>query len=66
MSETLLRGFGRILGAAIVVGAAVATLWVWWLTYRGKMHDDPTAFAFRDWGSYVLGTLTLGVMWLAT
>jgi 4-hydroxybenzoate polyprenyltransferase len=39
---------------------------VWWLTYRGKMHDDPTAFAFRDWGSYLLGALTLGVMWLAT
>jgi len=39
---------------------------VWWLTYQGKMHDDPTAFAFKDWGSYVLGALTLGVMWLAT
>jgi 4-hydroxybenzoate polyprenyltransferase len=39
---------------------------VWWLTYRGKMHDDPTAFAFKDWGSYLLGALTLGVMWLAT
>jgi 4-hydroxybenzoate polyprenyltransferase/phosphoserine phosphatase len=39
---------------------------VWLLTYRGKMHDDPTAFAFKDWGSYVVGALTLGVMWLAT
>ncbi|HEX5219415.1 MAG TPA: UbiA family prenyltransferase [Verrucomicrobiae bacterium] len=39
---------------------------VWWLTYRGKMHDDPTAFAFKDWGSYLLGALTVGVMWLAT
>jgi 4-hydroxybenzoate polyprenyltransferase len=39
---------------------------VWWLTYRGKMHDDPTSFAFKDWGSYLLGASTLGVMWLAT
>lgn len=39
---------------------------VWLLTYRGKMHDDPTAFAFKDWASYLIGALTLGVMWLAT
>lgn len=39
---------------------------VWYLTYRGEMHDDPTAFAFKDWGSYVIGALTLAVMWFAT
>ncbi len=39
---------------------------VWLLTYRGKMHDDPTAFAFKDWASYLIGALTLAVMWLAT
>jgi 4-hydroxybenzoate polyprenyltransferase len=39
---------------------------VWFLTHRGQMHDDPTAFAFKDWVSYVIGALTLGVMWLAT
>lgn len=39
---------------------------VWFLTYRGDMHDDPTAFAFKDWGSYVIGALTLAVMWFAT
>ncbi len=39
---------------------------VWLLTYRGKMHDDPTAFAFKDWVSYLTGLLTLAVMWLAT
>jgi 4-hydroxybenzoate polyprenyltransferase len=39
---------------------------VWLLTYRGKMHDDPTAFAFKDWVSYLVGALTLAVMWLAT
>jgi 4-hydroxybenzoate polyprenyltransferase/phosphoserine phosphatase len=39
---------------------------VWILTYRGKMHDDPTAFAFKDWVSYLIGALTLGVMWWAT
>jgi len=39
---------------------------VWRLTYRGRMHDDPTAFAFKDWASYVIGALTLLVMWFAT
>lgn len=39
---------------------------VWRLTYRGQMHDDPTAFAFKDWASYVIGALTLVVMWFAT
>jgi 4-hydroxybenzoate polyprenyltransferase/phosphoserine phosphatase len=39
---------------------------VWYLTYRGQMHDDPTAFAFKDWASYLIGALTLVVMWLAT
>jgi 4-hydroxybenzoate polyprenyltransferase len=39
---------------------------VWRLTYQGRMHDDPTAFAFKDWASYVIGALTLLVMWLAT
>ncbi len=39
---------------------------VWFLTYRGDMHDDPTAFAFKDWASYVIGALTLAVMWFAT
>ena len=39
---------------------------VWFLTYRGDMHDDPTAFAFTDWVSYLIGALTLAVMWFAT
>jgi 4-hydroxybenzoate polyprenyltransferase len=39
---------------------------VWFLAHRGQMHDDPTEFAFKDWISYLIGGLTLGVMWLAT
>lgn len=39
---------------------------VWLLAHRGKMHDDPTAFAFKDWVSYAVGAATLAVMWLAT
>ena len=39
---------------------------VWFLTHRGQMHDDPTAFAFKDWVSYAIGALTLAVMWFAT
>jgi multidrug resistance efflux pump len=40
MNHTVLRGLGRLLGAAIVLGAAVSTLWVWWLTYRNPRTDD--------------------------
>jgi len=39
---------------------------VWFLAHRGQMHDDPVAFAFKDWVSYAIGALTLAVMWLAT
>ncbi len=39
---------------------------VWFLTRRGQMHHDPTAFAFKDWVSYAIGALMLAVMWFAT
>ena len=39
---------------------------VWLLAHRGQMEDDPTAFAFKDPVSYLVGVLTLLVMWLAT
>jgi hypothetical protein len=39
---------------------------VWLLAHRGQMHEDPTAFAFKDWVSYVIGGLTLVIMWFAT
>ena len=38
---------------------------VWWLARRGEMHDDPVVFALKDWASYLVGVLTLLVMWLA-
>jgi len=38
---------------------------VWLLAHRGLMHTDPVLFALKDWPSYVIGTLTLAVMWLA-
>jgi 4-hydroxybenzoate polyprenyltransferase len=37
---------------------------VWMLTERGKMHDDPVVFAFRDRPSLILGGLT-GLAFLA-
>lgn len=40
MSESSRRRIGRILGTAMVLGAAVSTLWVWWLTYRNPRTDD--------------------------
>jgi len=39
---------------------------VWFLSHRGQMHADPVLFALKDWLSYVIGALTLIVMWLAT
>ncbi len=39
---------------------------VWFLAHRGQMNADPTAFALRDWPSYLIGALTFIVMWLAT
>lgn len=38
---------------------------VWRLARRGEMHDDPVVFALKDWASYLVGALTLLVMWLA-
>lgn len=39
---------------------------IWFLAHRGQMPDDPVTFAVRDWVGYVIGALTLVVMWLAT
>jgi 4-hydroxybenzoate polyprenyltransferase/phosphoserine phosphatase len=39
---------------------------VWLLAHRGRMHDDPIVFALRDGPSYLIGALTLLVLWLAT
>jgi 4-hydroxybenzoate polyprenyltransferase len=39
---------------------------VWLIGHRGQMHSDPVLFALKDWPSYVIGALTLAVMWFAT
>lgn len=39
---------------------------VWLIAHRGKMHDDPIVFALKDRASYLVGALTLLVLWLAT
>jgi 4-hydroxybenzoate polyprenyltransferase/phosphoserine phosphatase len=39
---------------------------VWLIAHRGQMHDDPIVFALKDGVSYLIGALTLGVLWLAT
>jgi 4-hydroxybenzoate polyprenyltransferase/phosphoserine phosphatase len=38
---------------------------VWLTAHRGKMHDDPIVFALKDPASYVVGGLTLAVLWIA-
>lgn len=39
---------------------------VWLLAHRGRMHEDPIVFALKDGVSYLVGALTLCVLWLAT
>jgi len=39
---------------------------VWMIAHRGQMHEDPVVFALKDCVSYLVGALTLAVLWLAT
>jgi 4-hydroxybenzoate polyprenyltransferase len=39
---------------------------MWMMAHRGQMHEDPVVFALRDRVSYLVGALTLVVIWLAT
>ena len=38
---------------------------IWLLTYRRQMHTDPVLFAVKDWPSYVIAALVLGVSFAA-
>ncbi len=38
----------------------------WMLAHRGQVHDDPIVFALKDRTSYVVGLLTMAIIWLAT
>jgi 4-hydroxybenzoate polyprenyltransferase len=40
--------------------------WIWMLTHRGEMYDDPVVFAIRDPRSLIVGMLFGLVFWLAT
>jgi 4-hydroxybenzoate polyprenyltransferase/phosphoserine phosphatase len=39
---------------------------IWLTAHRGQMHDDPIVFTLKDRVSYIVGCLTLGILWLAT
>jgi len=39
---------------------------VWMIAHRGQMHGDPIVFALKDRPSYLVGLLTLLVLWAAT
>ena len=39
---------------------------VWLLASRGLLHEDPVLFALRDRASYLVGLLTVAVIFLAT
>ncbi|HEY8026154.1 MAG TPA: UbiA family prenyltransferase [Burkholderiaceae bacterium] len=38
----------------------------WWLAHRGKLHDDPVAYAFSDRSSRIILLLVFGLLVLAT
>jgi 4-hydroxybenzoate polyprenyltransferase/phosphoserine phosphatase len=38
---------------------------IWLLAHRGQLHDDPVLFALRDRMSYLVGLLTLLIIWIA-
>lgn len=40
--------------------------WIWMLTHRGEMHDDPVVFALRDRTSLIVGVLFGLAFWAAT
>jgi len=40
--------------------------WIWMLTHRGEMNDDPVVFAVRDRASLIVGALFGLVFWVAT
>lgn len=35
---------------------------IWFLAYRGRLHEDPLLFALRDGASYAIGAAVLAVM----
>jgi 4-hydroxybenzoate polyprenyltransferase len=39
--------------------------WIWMLTHRGEMNDDPVVFAVRDRTSLIVGALFGLVFWVA-
>jgi 4-hydroxybenzoate polyprenyltransferase len=39
---------------------------IWFLTMRGRMHDDPIVFALRDRVSWLAGGVAAVVVWLAS
>jgi 4-hydroxybenzoate polyprenyltransferase/phosphoserine phosphatase len=52
----------------LLLACPLLLFWIsraWQLARRGEMHDDPVVFALKDWTSYLVGALTLLVMWLA-
>jgi len=38
---------------------------MWLIAHRGGMHDDPIVFALKDGTSYLIGILTLAVVWVS-
>jgi 4-hydroxybenzoate polyprenyltransferase len=39
---------------------------LWMVAQRGQMHNDPIVFALSDRVSYIIGLLTLVILWSAT
>lgn len=39
---------------------------IWYLTYQGRVHEDPVVFAIKDIASYVVGAITIILILVAT
>jgi hypothetical protein len=39
---------------------------LWLSTERGRMHDDPIVYAFRDWVSWIVGIAAVVIILLAS
>jgi 4-hydroxybenzoate polyprenyltransferase len=54
---------------ALLLVCPLLLYWIsrmWLVAHRGQMHEDPILFALKDKVSYLVGGLTLVVLWLAT
>jgi hypothetical protein len=38
---------------------------IWFIAFRGKLHEDPVVFAIKDFRSAVIGAVCVGIITVA-